>query len=145
ALTFTAPGMPLIYSGQEAGLNKRLEFFNKDQISWENKKLFAFYTELAKLKHNNKALQGGIGINNLKIISTSTPENILSFYRQTATDTVVAVFNLTPARQKCSLDINRIKGNYKNVFNGESISLTDNMVLDLSPWKYQIWQKKTDL
>jgi len=33
-LTYTVPGMPLIYSGQEAGLDKRLLFFEKDEIDW---------------------------------------------------------------------------------------------------------------
>lgn len=32
ALTYVIPGMPLIYNGQEAGFNKRLEFFEKDEI-----------------------------------------------------------------------------------------------------------------
>lgn len=33
ALTYMLPGMPLIYSGQEAGLNRALEFFEKDCIT----------------------------------------------------------------------------------------------------------------
>jgi glycosidase len=34
-LTYTLPGsVPLIYSGQEANLNHRLRFFDKDTISW---------------------------------------------------------------------------------------------------------------
>jgi alpha-amylase len=32
ALTYFLPGIPLIYNGQEYGLNKRLEFFEKDFI-----------------------------------------------------------------------------------------------------------------
>ena len=32
-LTFALPGMPLIYGGQEARLDKRLEFFEKDPIA----------------------------------------------------------------------------------------------------------------
>ena len=35
-LDFTVPGMPLIYSGQEAGLNKKLRFFDKDTIPWND-------------------------------------------------------------------------------------------------------------
>ncbi len=33
-LTYMLPGMPLIYSGQEVGLNRRLQFFEKDSIDW---------------------------------------------------------------------------------------------------------------
>jgi glycosidase len=52
-LTYTLPGMPLIYTGQEIGLNKRLEFFEKDPItSWKENEYTEFYTQLNKLKHN---------------------------------------------------------------------------------------------
>jgi glycosidase len=34
-LAATLPGMPLIYGGQEAGLDKRIEFFEKDPIAVE--------------------------------------------------------------------------------------------------------------
>ena len=33
-LTYVLPGMPLIYNGQEVGFNRRLEFFEKDNIDW---------------------------------------------------------------------------------------------------------------
>ena len=49
-LTFIFPDMPLIYSGQEAGLDKRLEFFEKDPIEWKSSEPEAFYTRLIQLK-----------------------------------------------------------------------------------------------
>jgi glycosidase len=59
-LTFTIPGMPLIYSGQEAGLNKRLAFFEKDFINWQSdNNLQPFYTQLIKLKKEHSALWNG--------------------------------------------------------------------------------------
>ncbi|MCX6227542.1 MAG: alpha-amylase family glycosyl hydrolase [Bacteroidia bacterium] len=39
--TYTIPGMPLVYSGQEAGSTKRLKFFEKDPIDWSNQQFFA--------------------------------------------------------------------------------------------------------
>ena len=57
AFTFVIPGMPLIYSGQEAGINKSLDFFEKDTINWSNFKYEKFYHKLIDLKKNNKALQ----------------------------------------------------------------------------------------
>ena len=33
-LSFVGEGMPLIYNGQEAGNDKRLQFFDKDPIVW---------------------------------------------------------------------------------------------------------------
>ena len=39
-LTATAEGMPLLYSGQEAGLDRELAFFEKDQIEISVKIIF---------------------------------------------------------------------------------------------------------
>ncbi|RYE86848.1 MAG: alpha-amylase, partial [Oxalobacteraceae bacterium] len=50
-LTFTLPGMPLIYNGQEARLDKRLAFFEKDAIAWHGYELTGFYQRLIALKH----------------------------------------------------------------------------------------------
>ncbi|HLW07104.1 MAG TPA: alpha-amylase family glycosyl hydrolase, partial [Marinilabiliaceae bacterium] len=59
ALTFVVEGMPLIYNGQEAGLNKRLEFFEKDFIDWSDLSASQLYSQLIKLKKENKALWNG--------------------------------------------------------------------------------------
>lgn len=73
-LAFLAPGMPLIYSGQESGLNKRLEFFEKDVIDWKNYEQEGFFTELIKLKHDNPVLNAGNAGGAMEIIE-SKPEN----------------------------------------------------------------------
>lgn len=52
-LSFALKGMPLIYSGQEVGLNHRLKFFEKDLINWDIDTIGssqAFYKSLAALK-----------------------------------------------------------------------------------------------
>lgn len=52
-LSYTLRGMPLIYSGQEAGLNHRLSFFGKDEINWDAENAndyFQFYKKLNDLK-----------------------------------------------------------------------------------------------
>ena len=46
ALTYFLPGMPLIYNGQEYGLDKRLEFFEKDFIPKKQSDFYAFYSNL---------------------------------------------------------------------------------------------------
>ncbi|HAN77960.1 MAG TPA: hypothetical protein DCQ31_09395, partial [Bacteroidales bacterium] len=51
ALCYTLPGMPLMYTGQESKLAKRLKFFEKDTIEWGNYPDAAFFTSFNKLKH----------------------------------------------------------------------------------------------
>ncbi|MCU0332981.1 MAG: alpha-amylase family glycosyl hydrolase [Ignavibacteriaceae bacterium] len=47
-LTCLIPDMPLVYSGQEAGFNKRLSFFEKDLVEWKEYKLFDIYSKLLR-------------------------------------------------------------------------------------------------
>lgn len=58
-LSYTLPGIPLIYSGQEAGLDHRLAFFEKDEISWRDHELTGLYARLNQLKHDHPALHTG--------------------------------------------------------------------------------------
>jgi len=45
---FYPNGVPLIYSGQEVGNNKRLHFFDKDEIDWNSEtNLMDFYQQLS--------------------------------------------------------------------------------------------------
>ena len=58
-LAFTIDGMPLLYSGQESGLNKRLAFFEKDTIEWGDYAYADFYSSLLKLNKSHRALWNG--------------------------------------------------------------------------------------
>jgi glycosidase len=52
-LSYSLRGMPLIYSGQEIGLDHRLSFFEKDSINWNRSNgndYFNFYKGLNELK-----------------------------------------------------------------------------------------------
>lgn len=60
-LSYTLPGMPLIYTGQEVGLNRAFAFFEKDEApDWTaNPEVTAFYRKLNQLKHDRKELAAG--------------------------------------------------------------------------------------
>ncbi|MDE6527384.1 MAG: alpha-amylase, partial [Muribaculaceae bacterium] len=62
-LTYTLPGMPLIYTGQEVGLDRAFEFFEKDEpADWTARpEVGEFYKKLNTLKHTRKALRAGDG------------------------------------------------------------------------------------
>ena len=48
-LPYALRGMPLIYSGQEAGLNHRLKFFEKDSIDWDAENSSMYFNHYKKL------------------------------------------------------------------------------------------------
>jgi len=95
ALTYAIPGMPLIYNGQEAPLKKRLAFFEKDAIDWNNYAYADFYKNLNQLKKRNAVLWNGESGGVLKILSSTKSEQVLSFKRVKDDKTFVAIFNLS--------------------------------------------------
>tara|TARA_Y200000002_G_C22671609_1_gene660272 strand:- start:873 stop:2267 length:1395 start_codon:yes stop_codon:yes gene_type:complete len=78
-LSATIDGMPLVYSGQEAVLDKQLLFFEKDEIEWKDYALVDFYTDLLALNKRNEALwNGAYGANPIRI---SSPKGTYAFQR----------------------------------------------------------------
>lgn len=101
-LSFTLPGMPLIYSGQEAQLDKRLAFFEKDAIAWGDVPLERFYTELVALKRAHPALAAGQYGGRLMPLATGN-DRVLAFARVLDGDAVTVVVNLSGQPQRYTL------------------------------------------
>ena len=97
-LTFTLPGMPLIYNGQESRLTKRLEFFEKDPIAWKTHELAPFYAKLVALKHAHPALGNGQYGGALVPLATGN-DQVFAFQRVLGSDTVTVAVNVTAATQ----------------------------------------------
>ena len=95
-LNFTLPQtQPLIYTGQEIGLSRRLEFFEKDAITdWTANEYTDFYKYLTDLKHANPALDAGERGGKMKYIP-GLPENVLGFTRAVKGNKVTVLANLS--------------------------------------------------
>lgn len=96
-LTFTLPGMPLIYNGQEAGLSRRLAFFEKDLIDWRDAPQAAFYRRLIALKHRHPALAAPPHGGTLTLLP-AVPE-VVAFERRRGADVVRVAVNLSAQPQ----------------------------------------------
>ena len=95
-LCFTLPGsQPLIYTGQEIGLSRRLEFFEKDPITdWSANEYTTFWKKLVDLKHGNKALAAGEKGGD--IVWWEIPEGldgIVAFHREVKDNKVIVLAN----------------------------------------------------
>lgn len=101
-LTFTLPGMPLIYGGQEAGLDKKLAFFEKDTIDWKTRELEGFYAGLIKLKKRNPALWNGQYGGDINVLESGT-DKVFAFERRLGGNTVTVAVNLSGEAQKVML------------------------------------------
>ncbi|MCF6170141.1 MAG: alpha-amylase [Bacteroidales bacterium] len=140
-LSYTVKGMPLIYCGQEAGLDKRLAFFEKDTINWDKLSEVDFYTTLNKLKHNNKALWNGTAGGEMLRIGGGVNPNVFAFYRLKQGNIVASFLNLSPGKQSITFDQSQIEGDYTDVFSGKKVSLRKGHKFTLKPWGYLVLTK----
>ena len=130
-------GMPLIYSGQEAGLNHRLRFFAKDTISWENMELATFYADMLRLKHENPALWNGHYGGAMKVIPTEHADKIYAYYREKDGNRVVVFLNLSNEKVNVDGDFSSIAGEY--TYPDGTVAMFNNTNSGaLEPWGYLI-------
>jgi len=142
ALTFIIPDMPLIYSGQEAGLNKRLSFFEKDRIDWQNHKFFELYKSLNELRKTNEILFCGIEGGEITFITNNNQQNILSLIRVKNNKKILALFNLSNTPLKVLLNDIRISDSYIDFQTKEEISFSESLELELEAWGWKIFLTK---
>ncbi|MGE4513548.1 MAG: alpha-amylase family glycosyl hydrolase [Chryseobacterium sp.] len=136
--TVMMDGMPLVYSGQEAGLDRSLEFFEKDPIDWKSHENEELYTILFKLKHQNKALWNGrYGGEMLRIINDRM-DQVISFVREKEGDKVLTFMNLSNTSVMVQLDTSFDTGLYINLFTGKQQAVPDTMILSMEAWEYVI-------
>lgn len=141
-LTATFDGMPLLYTGQESVMDKKLEFFKKDEVPWGNYAYADFYKALYTLKHQNKALWNGTYGGKLVKIPTGNDENIYAFIREKDGDKVVVIINLSSKEQKAKLEGDAFVGEYTDIFAKKASKLEKGMEMNLKLWEYFVYSNK---
>jgi glycosidase len=139
-LTFGMSGMPMIYSGQEAALNKRLKFFEKDPIDWGNYSMADFYTRLINLKKQESALQHGNEAGEFIKLSSGKNDCVYAFVRKKDNSRVLFILNLSGKKQKIKLNAPEIAGEATEIFSGEKIISKPAGALTLNPWQYLVYR-----
>jgi alpha-amylase len=128
ALTYFLPGIPLIYNGQEYGLNKRLEFFEKDFIPKKQSDFYEFYSNLNSIKKENNILDIDSEIK-FEIIETNN-KNLICYKRTKNNDSMYFVANLSEESQEINTEFSET---LKSLNSDKMISLKKN---SLDPWEY---------
>ncbi len=139
--TATIPGMPLIYSGQEAGFDRMLEFFEKDSIDWGDYEYHDFYNTLLSLKHRNQALWNGVKGGEIQRVNTNDNNKVFAFVREKNDDKVFVVLNLSDENINVAFEGDKFAGNYTNVFTEEDITIKEEFAVDMNPWDYLVFEK----
>jgi 1,4-alpha-glucan branching enzyme len=142
-LTYTLPGMPLIYSGQEAGLDKRLAFFIKDSIDWKYKDFSPFLKTLNALKHKNEALWSAPYGGTFIPIENTEPDKVLTFIREKGDYRVLVALNLSSDAVKIRFKQSKVDGEYTDVFAKVDLTVNSSSLdVKLPPWGYWVLESK---
>ena len=135
AMTYTLPGMPLIYSGQEYNMDKRLLFFEKDTIPKTKGKVYPILEKLGNLKNTNAALNGGKEAAEYSNVKTSAENEILAFKREKNEAVLYYVANMTAEPVSFTAEI---EGDFKEYMNGSEVSISEGDEMQFQPWEYKI-------
>ncbi len=137
-LSYTLPGMPLIYTGQETGLNRAFEFFKKDKCpAWEPRnEFFSFYQKLNTLKHEQAALKAGLEGGEMVRYAT-TSNDLYIFSRSIDNSTVLTMVNLGNTEQPINYIENTPNeaAKMKNYFTNAS----EDFPTTLKPGEYRVY------
>ena len=144
ALTFVLPkSQPLIYTGQEIGLNRRLAFFEKDSVKElvdleYGKEYREFYKSLCSFRHNNSALAAGENVAPMVFVEGAS-ENVLAFTRANEENTVFCIFNFSA--EPASLTITEAEAGDYACICGQTKSFKAGDVVELAAWGFMLLSK----
>jgi hypothetical protein len=126
---FYPNGIPLIYSGQEVANNKRLHFFDKDEIDWNGENnLMDFYQRLSFAR---KQLMVD---DTIEFISFE--EKIFAFKRGEDSACVYVFLNLD--NKTVDLNYNLPKAVYYNIFDENQTAYESHISIQLNPGDFLV-------
>ena len=127
----TAFGMPLIYGGQESDMDKRLRFFEKDTVPWEQYRSMSFYRLINDLHHRYSPLfNGEFGAPAVQLVEEG---NVLYYERSDADYAVRVVINLSGEASEFTPE--GLDG-YRATFNRQNLSKKT-----WEPWDFEVFVK----
>ncbi len=136
-LAATFDGMPLLYSGMEEPMRKRLPFFTKEFIGFKDYAYADFYKALFTLKKDNQAIWNGA--HGGELVKLVDHENVYAFKREKNGDEVIGIINLSNAQQSITLP-EAVKG--RDIFTGQQVDWKGETALGMEPWQYYILSNK---
>jgi glycosidase len=138
-MTYVWPGMPLLYTGQEVGMNRRLEFFVKDTPPVKEKnEWYEFYKSLNDLKHKSNALKAGEAGGETTIYPTTNP-NVLVISRELGEENIVYIANISNEEVRFHFEEEAPQGEFENYFTKEKVLLPAGF--KLAPWDFLLLTK----
>jgi glycosidase len=135
ALTYSIPGMPLIYSGQEYDMDKRLRFFEKDTIPKTKGTMWPLLEKLGQLKTTTPALHGAKEAADYNRLTTSADKQVLAFERTKGGEKVVYIANLSDQPVNFELELSE---NLTPYIGKVDFEVQEDQQYSFEPWEFVI-------
>jgi len=141
AYLFTVPGVPLLYNGQEADLDKRLEFFKRDPIEWKESELRPFYTKLVHLRTSHPALRHGIEGGTYEVLKTNR-KSVVAYKRVKGENEVLTILNMSTKPVSVTLKDRETSGTYTDLFAETEVKIAQGRKMQMEPWGYMVLSRQ---
>ena len=136
----TFEGAPLVYSGQEEPLRRRLEFFEKDDIGFGDYAKEDFFRKLLRLRHVHPALAAGeAGGRASRLALDPKSSDILAYARERDGQTVMVLVNLDDEDHGLELIDGFAEGTYYDVMTGASFELARDVEVSVPGSGYKVY------
>lgn len=137
-LSVVGEGMPLLYNGQEAGNEKRLEFFEKDPIEWREHPIGDFYRNLFALKKAHSCLWNGAWGARMVNVRNTAYKQVLSFVRQDENSRIFCLLNFSGQEQTITFGPGPHHGAWREHFSGAEITIDADTAVTIEPFGFRI-------
>lgn len=101
--TFTIPGVPLIYNGQEIGMTEYLSLFDRMPVEWERggRETEDFYRGLTALRKSHPATRDG----RFMPLPSDSPVQLATYAVMSPEETMAGILNLSPRQCHASVSL----------------------------------------
>lgn len=141
AYSYLAPGMPMIYSGQEVGLKVALSESKKDTIRWGDHPFNSFYDRLNKLRKDHPALWL-TPAKTAQRLRSSADGQVTAFLHGNGDNYVLGIFNRSDKPVDFRLLDSFPSGSYKSFNSRAGITLGQDDTFQLGPYGFEIYTLK---
>ncbi len=141
-LSFTIYDMPLIYNGQEIGMNKSMGLFDIEKVQWSpvNQTISNLIKKLTQLKRTQLALESGAGRGTLTCYQMSS-DKVFAYSRKKGSNEVLVLLNFGPSPVNVRFSDQAPSGNFTNYLKSGNQEFTSQTVLTLPANGYAIYVK----
>lgn len=129
---------PLLYTGQEASMHKRLRFFEKDTVDWSDTSAVAFYRALFQLKHRDTVVWNGAWGGRQRTLPTDGGDRVYAFTRSRGAHSIVVAVNFGDAPARVGYSRLPQPGAYVDWFTRQRAALGSSGALDVPAHGYRV-------